>query len=339
MGVKIFDIVPATPILLESLAGKKLAVDTSLFLYQFLATIRTPDGMPLTDPAGKVTSHLVGLFARTAKLRGFGILPAFVFDGKPPEMKRAEQERRAGVKAEAARLYEQATAEHDTSAMQKYGGRTSRLTHEMVEEAKTLATALGCPIVQAPSEGEAQAAFMAKSGDVWATASQDADSLLFGTPRLVRNLAATGRRKKGLSTETVPVELIELAKLLDSLGIDQDQLVAMSILIGTDYNYGGIKGIGPKKALDMVRKHGHDFAALFAPVKWDFPSSWNEIYHTFISMPVSKDYSLEWKQPDKKAVFRLLVDEHGFSTSRVEKTLSEMTAALKQRSQTGLSSF
>lgn len=343
MGVKIFELVPKTELELVDLTGKRLAIDTSLFLYQFLATIRQPDGTPLTDSKGRVTSHLIGLFSRTTKLLQMGIKPCFVLDGKPPVLKKAEQTRRAEIKAEAEAKYHVAVEKEDLESMRKYAARSIHLTKDMIAEAVKLIDALGLPVVQGAGEGEAQAAHLARQGDVWAAASQDADSLVFGAPRLVRNLAITGRKKKPgqLAYINVRPELIELRDVLGALKLDQDQLIALAMLVGTDYNIGGIKGIGPKKALKIVTEHKHDFNSLFESVNWQgsFDVAWTDVFELFKHPAVNEDYALKWTAPNAKAITSLLVDEHDFSAERVERTLSEIFKTAEQKQQQGLASF
>lgn len=340
MGVKIFELVPAKEIELDSLAGKTLAVDSSLFLYQFLSTIRQRDGTPLMDSKGNVTSHLTGLFSRTVKLMQKQINLIFVFDGKPPELKKKERERRAGLKKEAELKYKIAVEKKDMDEMKKYASRTTRLTPEMVEEAKELISALGLPVVQAPSEGEAQASYLVKKGEAFAVASQDADSLMFGAPRLVKNLAITGRRKKAgkLGYETVKPELIELQNVLNTLGIDNDQLIALSMLVGTDYNIGGIKGIGQKNGLKLVKKHKKDFDALFKEAEWekyfDFP--WQDVFNAVKNMQTTDKYSTEQEKVDKDRVVKLLVEKHDFSHERVNSALDKLLKARQKKQQKGL---
>lgn len=343
MGVKIFELAPKREIELDSLAGRTLAVDSSLFLYQFLSTIRQRDGTLLMDSKGRVTSHLTGLFNRTAKLMQKQIGMVFVFDGKPPGLKKEEKERRAGIKKEAELKYRIAVEKKDIEDMRKYASRTTRLTGEMIEEAKELIEALGLPVVQAPSEGEAQAAYIVSKGDAYAVASQDADSLLFGASRLVRNLAITGRRKKAgkLGYETVKPEIIELKDVLNTLGIDNDQLIALAMLIGTDYNIGGIKGIGQKNGLKLVKKHKKDFDALFKESEWGeyFSFSWQEVFKTIKNMKVTNDYSLENGKVDKERVVKLLVHKHDFSMERVNSALDKLVKATQKKQQKGLADW
>lgn len=343
MGVKIFDLINSEEIDLSSLCGKAVAVDSSLFLYQFLSTIRQRDGTPLMDSKGRVTSHLTGLFSRSVSLMEKGIKLAYVFDGEPPQLKKTEKERRKELKAEAEKKYKIAAEQGNVEEMKKYASRTSRLTGEMVREAKELVAALGLPVVQAPSEGEAQAAFMVKNGDAYAVASQDADAFLFGATRVVRNLAITGKRKmpNKLSYETVKPELAELGKVLNSMGIDHEQLIALSMLVGTDYNIGGIKGIGPKKALALVKKHGKDFDSMFEEAKWGetFEFLWTEVFYLIKNIPTTKEYRLEWKDANEEEVIRILVKEHDFSEERVKSSLSRLQKKTDVRKQKGLSDW
>ncbi|MFC1741220.1 flap endonuclease-1 [Nanoarchaeota archaeon] len=343
MGVNFKDITVRKETSIQALSGKKLVVDGNNILYQFLSTIRQPDGTPLTDSKGDITSHLNGLFHRTTKLMQFGIRLAFVFDGKPPELKRAESERRAGLKKEAARQYDAAKQEGDVDRMKKFGMRTSRLTKEMIAEAIQLLEALGIPVVRAKSEGEAQAAHMVKKGEVYAEISQDYDCLLFGVPRMIQNLTISERKKKKdkLSYETVKPQILALEDNLKHIGITNDQLIALGMLVGTDYNIGGIKGIGPKKALDLIKQHDDDFGTLFETVKWDeyFDYSWKEVFNLFKDMPVDTDYELEWKEIDHHGVVSLLCDRHDFSRQRVEDTLAKLDKAQAKLSQKGLGDF
>lgn len=326
MGVDLADIIPEEVITLDSLSGKTLAVDAYNALYQFLAIIRQPDGTPLKDKRGRVTSHLSGLLYRTANLAEKEIRLAFVFDGKPPEMKTLEIQRRRKVREEAKARYEVALKEGRVEEARIYAQATSSLRDTMVEDARKLLDALGIAWVQAPSEGEAQAAYIAARGDVWSVASQDHDSLLFGAPRMVKNLAITGRRKLPRRDAYVEVEpkLIELKGVLTGLSITREQLIDLGILIGTDFNPDGVKGIGPKTALKLIHEH-HSLDAL----KSNDPTMLglfdvNGIREIFLKPDVTSNYSLKWSEPDVEKVVQFLCDEHDFSEDRVRKAVSRM---------------
>ena len=343
MGVAITDLIVKKDIDVKELENKVLIVDTPMWLYQFLSSIRQRDGSSLTDSNGMVTSHLIGLFSRIPNLMKKGLLLAFVFDGEKPELKRRELERRKGIKLEAMKKYEDAVKKKDVEGMKKFASRTSRLSKEMIDEAKKLIKALGLPVIDAPSEAEAQAAYIVKRGDGFAVASNDADALLFGATRLVRNLSILGKRKKinKLAYGTVKPEMIKLDENINHLGIEHDQLIILSMLVGTDYNPGGIKGIGPKNALKLVKEFKDDPEGLFKQVKWGefFEFPWTEVFYLIKKMKVTNDYELEWKVADTDMLVKMLVERHDFSKERVMKTVDELNKDKKEKMQKGLGEF
>jgi len=342
MGVNIYELVDAKNISFNDLKGKRLAVDAYLTLYQFLASIRQRDGSYLKDSKGNVTSHLAGIYSRITRLMRKDIKLIFVFDGKPPKLKQKERERRAAIKADAELKFKEAEKKQDIAEMEKYAKRTVKLSKEMVEEAKHLLDALGIPIVQAPCEGEAQAVQLVKDGNAYAVATQDADVLMFGAPRLVKNLTLSSRKKLPgqFAFKEISPELFEISKIHNTLGIDQNQLIALGMLIGTDYNIGGIKGIGPKNALKLVKKQPN-LNKLFEEVKWNefFDYSWKEVFDTIKNMETDKDYKLIWKTPDENLVKEILCKKHDFSEERVSNTLEELRKHTEEKKQTGLDKF
>ena len=334
MGLNISQIITKKEISLEDLKDKKLAVDASQMLYQFLSSIRQPDGTPLIDSKDNITSHLMGISTRIPNLIEKGIKLAFVLDGKPPILKIHEQEQREHRKQLAEEKLEKAKEEGDEESMLKYSKQSSRLNFKMIDETKELIKAFGLPVIQAPSEAEAQCSFMAEKGDVYAVASTDYDSLLYNAPRLIKNITASNKRKVRNKYVTINPEMIELTQVLGDLGINNDQLIVLAILIGTDYNNGGIKGIGPKNALKLV-KQNKDFDKLFNELSPDF--DWKKIYATFKSMPIMKNYQLKWSEPDSEKIKSILVDKHEFNEERIDKMLERLTK--KEKNQKGLSSF
>jgi flap endonuclease-1 len=334
MGNKVNELFVTKLITFDELKNKTLVVDSYNQLYMFLASIRQPDGSLLKDSSGNITSHLSGLFNRFTKLMKYDIKFVFVFDGKAPELKRKEQMRRAEIKQQAQLKYDEAKEKEDIESMRKYAQQTSKLSKEMIQESKELIEALGFPIVQAPSEGEAQAATLVKEGKGYAVMSQDADAFLFGAPLVVKNLTISGRRKKpgSYAYDEVLPETSSLSDNLNTLGIDREQLIALAMLTGTDYNIGGIKGIGPKNAIKLVKKHGKDFEALFEEVKWNdhFDYSWKEVFKLIHECPVDENIVVEFKRMDKKKVIELLVEKHEFNRERIEKTLDDLNKKPKE---------
>lgn len=340
MGVSLTDLVESQPIEFSDLKGKSIAIDAYNTLYQFLSIIRDREtGEPLRDSKGRITSHLSGLFYRTARMLEAGIKPIFVFDGKPPEFKHETSQERRRIREEAEKKWKEALAAGDLEGVHTYSQAAAKLTDEMTEQSKQLLGFMGVPCVQAPSEGEAQAAYMAIQGIVWASGSQDWDSLLFGAPRLIRNLTVTGRRKIPRKEQYIEItpELVELSKVLGSLKLSREQLIMIGMLVGTDYNQGGVKGFGPKKAYKLVSEQ-RTFDAVFGSVEWEHKASPQGIFDFFMHAPADDiEPTNAMLEPEKLAHF--LVNEYGFSHERIDNTLKKMDKTGVSKGQTGLGMF
>ena len=328
MGVLLTPITIRHPSSLAALRGRSVAIDGNLELYQFLSIMRTRDGRPLSDSKGRITSHLNGVVFRTTRLiADYDIRPVFVFDGPPPELKREEIRKRRAAREKSEREYTAAVAAGDRATAWSKAVMTSRLTRPMVEEAKTLLSLLGIPWVQAPSEGEAQAAFFARRGDVWAAGSKDYDSLLFGAPRLIRFLAVASSEFLPTAgrSRSVPPEVLDLEENLKALNLTREQLIDVGILVGTDF-FEGVKGIGPKTAVKRIREWGSldhaptDLAAMLPP-------NLEAIRAFFANPPVSTEAVPPPTRPNEPALIRFLCDERDFAVSRIESALARLRPA------------
>jgi flap endonuclease-1 len=294
------------------------------------------------DSKGRITSHLSGLFYRTTNLMARGIKLVYVFDGTPSELKYKTNKERSDRKLDAEKKYYEAKREGKEEDMLKYSRQNIRVTDEIIEESKRLIKALGLPVVQAPGEGEAQAAYLSKK-DCYAVASQDYDSLLFGAPNVIQNLTLAKKRRVA-SGAYVPVEpeLIELEKVLNSLQIDHEQLICLGILSGTDFNPGGIKGIGPKKALLLVQKYKQPYLIFQAVEKQllqdgkEMDFNWQEIFELFKKPGLIKEYNLDFKSVNEEELKKLLCKEHDFSEERVLSALEKLKEAKEQNKQKDL---
>ena len=322
MGVLLTPIAIKQDLALEDLRGKRVAVDANGELYQFLALIRLRDGSPLKDSHGRITSHLSGLFYRTTRLiADYEMELVFVFDGKPPALKFAEIHRRRTIKERYDAEHAAAIETGDLAKAYSKATMTSRLTREMAAEARELLRLMGLPVVDAPSEGEAQASHIATRGDVWAAASKDYDCLLFGTPRLVRFLTISGKEflpSKGAFRAITP-ELIDTGEMLAHYNITREQLIDLAILIGTDFNE-GIKGIGPKKALKLVSEFG-SIENMPAEIQEPLAPLAPAIRDIFLHPDVVNDYRIEFRGADTEGIMRFLCDEREFSRERVINAL------------------
>jgi flap endonuclease-1 len=322
MGVLLTPIIVKSPLGLEDLRGKRMAVDANGELYQFLALIRLRDGSPLRDSHGRITSHLSGLFYRTTRLMtDYAMELVFVFDGKPPAQKLAEIARRRSIKEKYDAEHAEALQAGDLAKAYSKATMTSRLTREMAGEARELLRLMGLPVIQAPAEGEAQASHMAAKAGVWAAASKDYDCLLFGAPRLLRFLTVSGKEflpSKGAFRPITP-ELIDAAAMLGHYGITRRQLIDLAILVGTDFNE-GVKGIGPKKALKLVCDFG-SIEAMPPEVRAAAGESVDAVREIFLKPEVTDAYTIQFNRPDPDGIIRFLCEEREFSRERVTAAL------------------
>ena len=343
MGVQLGEIVPAKEVSLESLKGRTISIDAFNSLYQFLAIIRQYDGTPLMDSQGNITSHLSGLYYRTIKLMEAGIRPVYVFDGKPPELKARTIAERREIRREAETKWREHLEKGEVKEAKTAAQAAIRLTDKMVLESKELLKCMGVPVVQAPSEGEAQAAFMCSQGSVWAAGSQDFDALLFGSTRLLRNITITGRRKVPRKDAYVDVnpELIELDTALKELKITREKLIWLGMLVGTDFNE-KVEGVGPKTALKLVQENDSFddiLKRLEEGKKKTIDFDYLEVVDLFENIPTTKEYELKWEQPDLGKIKEFLCEQHDFSTERVENAFKSLEQGSKGMSQARLDSW
>jgi flap endonuclease-1 len=342
MGLNIRDILPRKETEISNFRGKLLCVDAFNILYQFLSSVRQPDGTPLMDDQKRITSHLSGIFYRNISLLSEGMKMVYVFDGTPPDLKYKIHEKRKEGRDVAEERYEKAKDEEDFSGMRRYGSQLLRLNDEMIAESKELLEAMGIAVVQAPGEGEAEAAYLSRiKKEVYAAASQDYDSLLFGAPLLLRNLTLARRRKTYSGYVEVKPELIELEKVLNSLEINLDQLICLGILVGTDYNPKGISGIGQKKALQIVKQYKQP-VLIFKEVEEQIQSldevdrfDWKEVFELF-HKPDVVDAEFDFKKVDEEKIREILVERHDFSEERVDKQLKRLREIHEERKQKDL---
>jgi flap endonuclease-1 len=342
MGIQISEIVQREEIELEDLGSKIIAIDAMNSLYQFLTTIRQQDGTPLMDSRGKISSHLSGIFYRNLALLEEGINLIYVFDGIPSEMKIKEIQKRKERKDIAHEKYEQARNEGNLSDMRKYSQQTVKIDSEIIRESKELLRAMGILVVDSLNEGEAEAAFLARKGIVWASASQDYDSLLYGAPRLIRNLTLSRKKRapSGIMIDT-KIELVELQKVLDSLQIDRDQLICLGILVGTDFNPGGVRGIGQRRALEIVQKYKYPvkiFEFLKNSEKYSFDFDWQKIFQEFREYRGINKMDESVGKIDFENVKEILLSRD-FSEERVNNGLERLRNLHEKKKQKGLGEF
>ncbi len=327
---------------LKALSGRKIAIDASMCIYQLLVGVRM-GADNFTNDSGMNTSHIIGLFYRSIKLLELGIKPVYVFDGKPPPMKGGELRKRAELKAANIESHKKAQEAGDTEAMEKFSRRINTITPEMTDACKNLLRFMGIPVVEAPCEAEAQCAEMCKAGLVYATASEDMDSLTFGTTRLLRHLWAgtsSTAAKKGIK----PAEY-SLSVALEDLDMDMAKFIDMCMLCGCDY-LDGIRGLGPVTALKLMREHGSMgdvLQVIKGNGKYTMPDEYphDEARKLFCSPEVlsAKEIKLKWTGPDGEKLTNFLVKEHNFDESKVQSGIKRLEEARKATNQVRIDQF
>ena len=334
MGLNLKDLVIREKTTLDAFSTKIIAIDAYNAIYQFLASIRGPDGLQLSDSEGRITSHLSGLLYRNVNFLSLGIKPVYVFDGKPPSLKTAEIERRKQIKKDATVKYEKAVAAGNIEDARKYAQQTTSMKDGMVKESKELLTYFGIPYIEAPSEGEATAAHLTQTGQAYASASQDFDSILCGAKRLIRNFTNSGRRKipnKNTYIDIVP-EIIETEKTLDALGITREELIDVGILIGTDFNPNGFQRIGPKTAIKLIKQHSR--LECIPQIQEQLQEiDYEQIRQIFLNPKVADVDEIIFNEVEYEKITDYLVKERSFSEDRIQSTLNRLKKALERKSQ------
>jgi flap endonuclease-1 len=354
------------------LHGRKIAIDASMAIYQFLIAVRS--GGPnhaatmLTNADGDTTSHIQGMFNRTIRFLTEGLKPVFVFDGTPPSFKSGELQKRREKRAKAKEQLSKAVEDGNVEEQDKHSKRLVRAGGKENEECQKLLELMGVPVVLAPCEAEAQAAALAKSGQVYATATEDMDALTFATPVLVRKMTFANQSKSMVQT-------MNYAKAIEGLGLTHDEFVDLCIMLGCDY-CDSIRGIGPKTALKLIREYSNIEAILktLDHKKFQVPESWEPadaaakrkkapvpededtdkedentenkqqeeqeeeedltpVYvharRLFNHHEVLENVDLKWKLPQEEALSKFLVDDCGFNPERVKSNIEKLQAAHK----------
>ncbi|XP_058076520.1 flap endonuclease 1 isoform X2 [Magnolia sinica] len=322
----------------ESYFGRKIAIDASMSIYQFLIVVGRIGTETLTNEAGEVTSHLQGMFSRTIRLLESGLKPVYVFDGAPPDLKKQELAKRYSKREDATADLATAIETGDKGEIEKFSKRTVKVTKQHNEDCKRLLRLMGVPVIEAPSEAEAECAALCRSGKVYAVASEDMDSLTFGATRFLRHLMDPSSRK-------VPVMEFEVAKILEELNFTMDQFIDLCILCGCDY-CDSIRGIGGQTALKLIRQHGSIENVLenINRERYQIPENWpyqeaRRLFKEPLVSDIEAQPELKWTAPDEAGLITFLVNENGFNHDRVIKALEKIKVAKNKSSQGRLESF
>jgi flap endonuclease-1 len=325
---------------LEALNGRKIAIDASMQIYQFLVAVRSDGGgggpsSSLTNEAGEVTSHLQGMWYRTLRFVEAGIKPVYVFDGKPPTLKGGELAKRKEAKDKAQKDLAAATEAGNVEDMERFSKRTVHMTKDHIADCMKLIRLMGMPVVEAPCEAEAQCAELAKAGLVYGAASEDMDTLTFGTPKLIRKMFATAESK-------IPVLEFDHKKILDGFEMTNDQFIDVCILAGCDY-CDTIKGVAATTAFKLIKQHGNLEEVLKNVDKEKIPKDvdYDEVRKLFVTPEVTEASKIElkWGEPDREGLIQFLVTERQFNPERINKGIDKLMKARAGGQQMRMDSF
>ena len=336
---------------MDMLTGKVVACDASMAIYQFLIATQgyskmgNPGLTELKDVDGNLTGHLVGLYHRTIQFMEAGVKPIWVFDGKPPELKSHELEKRKVLKEQAEEQKDKAIEEGDWERVKQMAGRSIKVTPEMTADAKKLIKLIGCPVIEAPCEAEAQCATIVKHGLAYATATEDMDALTFGTNYQLR----------GFNSKKEPLTQIDLKTLLADFEMSMDEFIDLCIMCGCDYTK-NIGGIGPVKAFKFIKEHGDIEAVLkhleseaddpkkkqkyVVPAEFLYKES-RELFKNpeVITEKDALEALIKFNKPDEEELKAFLINEKGFTENKVESGLSKLKNAQTKVNQSRLDCF
>ncbi|MFB6133452.1 MAG: flap endonuclease-1 [Halanaeroarchaeum sp.] len=309
----------------DALDGTVVAVDAHNWLYRYLTiTVKFTNESVYTTEAGEEVANLIGVVQGLPKFFEHDLTPVFVFDGTVTSLKEEEIEERREAKAEAEAKMAAAKAAGDDVEASRYESRTQRLTDTIQETTRELLELLDVPIVEAPHEGEAQTAYMARvDEDVDYAGTEDYDSLLLGAPMTLRKLTTRGNP-----------ELMDFERTLERHDLTWEQLVDVGILIGTDFNE-GLSGYGPKTALNAIREHDDLWGVLEAESATIEDA--DTIRELFLDPTVTVEYDLDFETaPDIEAARRYVTEEWEIPHEEVARGFDRIDDAV---SQTGLDRF
>ncbi|MDR9429086.1 MAG: flap endonuclease-1 [Natronomonas sp.] len=301
------------------LTGSVVAIDAHNWLYRYLTTtVRFTSSSIYTTHQGVEVANLIGVVQGLPKFLEADMTPIFVFDGGVTELKTDEVESRRNQRERYESELEAARAgEADAAEISTLESRTQRLTDTIQDTTRELLKLLDVPIVEAPAEGEAQAAHMARYGDVDYAGSEDYDTLLLGAPYTLRGLTSSG-----------DPECMDFERTLESLELTWEGLVDAAILMGTDFNE-GIAGVGPKTAVKLVREHGDLYGALDARGE-SIPHA-DRIRAMFLDPAVTDEYGYDTDiDPDIDAARTYVTEQWEIPADEVERGFERIEDAVVQ---------
>ena len=205
---------------LNELSGKKIVVDTSIYMYRYLGE----------------NALLENIYLMIGILRKYNIVPLFVFDGKPPKEKEQLLKERKKNKKIAEEKYtelqnkiineEIEQNEKIEEEMNKLKKEFIRLHHTDIENVKLLMQSLGVSYIDAPGEADKLCAKIVNKNLAYACLSEDMDMFVYGCKRVLRYLSL-------LNKTTI---IYEMKDILIELDMNFNDFKTICVISGTDYN-------------------------------------------------------------------------------------------------------
>ena len=298
MGVDFSKIIDKQSVTLNKIKYKKVGVTTYDHLRKVL---KSKD--QTKDARSRPNTHITGLFNLAVSLSANKLKPAFILDGRFPEIKKHQK---VVNEIPPARV-------------------TSSVSAEMIKDIKAMFDMMGIPVVQAPTESSAQAAHMIQKGDLWGVVSRGWDPVMFGADKVLLKAADARLKKipKKDDYELTGSQMVDLKTIKKSLKLDQDQLIILSMLLGTKFNP-GIVDLSQTQALHLVKKW-KEFPKLFKYAGWNYSYTWKEVFDCIKTLPVTNKYKLKWEKPRVDKLHHFLVDQHAMSAKKFDNALEKLS--------------
>jgi len=307
---------------IEDYKGKKIAIDISILIYQVVIAIRN-SGTDLTNKQGEITSHILGLFNKTLVLIKRGIIPIYVFDGKPPDIKKRTLESRKQIRKRALKKFHNAQTKEDKI---KYFKRTVSISRKQMDECRQMLDLMGIPYIDAPEEADSQCAYLARKGLVYGVLTEDMDILTFGSPLIVRNLASQKKKSNQIS----------LSKILSQLKLTKEQFIEFCILLGCDY-CDGLYDVKPEIIFKVYSKYLNIDDTIKSlqdsnyniPKSFDYKIAKHYFQNANITEVISEDLNI--CKPSEIELTNLLVNKHGLIKYKIQKKIERLIISYYQR--------
>ena len=305
---------------LYSLSGKKVAVDTSIFLYKSLSNYRH-NGEYLRNKDGKIVSHIVGIFYKTIQYLAVGITPVYIFDGKPPvEKKEVLQER--SKKAEESKILSQTTQNPEEAL--KHEKSSIRVKKHHIDDIKELFNLMGVSYIHPEGEAEAYASELCRMGFVDYVVTEDMDTLVHGCPRMIRNCMDKSIKRKDV------VSVIDLEDILKNFNMNMKEFVDLCILCGCDY-CPSIPKVGTVRSYNYIQNYRNIEALIESKKCNNIPEEFiqkydnsRKLFEVFKDKIDLEDLPIHTSSCDYDKLNNYLINDCAISEKRVENALKKI---------------